>query len=236
VSCAKALRASIPAASTTARSDRRGLTLFELLITLVILIGMAGVTIVALSPLLSGARLEESARSCAQHLQMARAHARYSGRPVVVRSKTDSRGRILLESRTLSVFGSAAPGGELADADTLRGIAGAADREDADLEAELVEGGLIAESWSVTALSDRIRLDRVAPGGEIGGVRPIWMDDEVPGIMTVTSMVLAVFLPDGSAISPGSFFVIDADDRAAEVTIEPWTGRAQHRLLTEFSE
>ena len=232
MNCAKASKTSIPARRTKARSDRRALTLFELLITLVILIGMAGVSFVALMPLLGGARLDESARLCAHHLQMARAHARLTGRPVVVRSWRDAEGVTLLESRTLVVFGLGDPLEALADIDTLRGIAAAPEAEDADVEADLVAGAMIAESWAATTLPRSIRLERVAPGGEVRGVRPMWMDEVVADTSMDAALVLAVYLPDGSAIAPGAVFVLGDEDRTVELTIEPWTGRAQRRAVT----
>ena len=232
MNCAKASKISIRATRATARSDRRALTLFEVLITLVILIGMAGVSFVALMPLLGGARLDESARLCAHHLQMARAHARLTGRPVVVRSWRDAEGVTLLESRTLAVFGRGAPLEALADIDTLRGIAGAPEAEDADVEADLVAGEMIAESWAVTALPRSIRLERIAPGGAVRGVRPMWMDEVVADTSTDAAIILAVYLPDGSAIAPGAVYVVGDEDRTVELSIEPWTGRAQRRPVS----
>ena len=224
---------------------RRGLTLLELLIVLALLAALSIVVVPAVQGPLAERAFDVTAERILDQLRFARNHARANDRTVVVLYRG---GLSMVELREFGADPEAL--GILAEPSGLNQVADAASAfgDDAPVVVdEEMYGTLVLAAYARRELPGGVRLQRERPEFLLD---PRWLDemgwddgdvpdepagageDEDNGFADAFGdpddaealIQLAVFLPDGQALLTQTTWLIDDDERAGTLTIDPFTG------------
>jgi len=237
-------------------TQRRAVTLLELLIAIGLLVALAAIAAPSLMGQLSERRFDATVDAVTQQLLLARAEAQMTGRPVEVRAVT-KRGD------AVGQLGSPTDGGATPPAEVRH--------EQWRVEARLLQLELPDEVMAESEVRTRGGADdHVDPtiyeawaqqplpsGFAIVDERPSWLrelshgasEDEQPANPTSgpsgagrrnndgadVPIRLAVFLPDGSSLIGDTAWLVEDEQRAAAISVDAWTGlpTVQRLKLTE---
>lgn len=221
----------------------RGFTLLEVVLVLAVLVAVVSLVGPALVGRIAPATFERSVIQADNALRVAREDARRTGELVFVYAEHDPEGRATLVSRP-SMLDSANsfPGSEATGQQAggvPEGIGG-------------IGGGPVDSSEStqrlLLALPSRIRLTGEQPtmisessmfqtsdfnGSPAGAANPAVESSWPAGFSTGSEAgpgeprLLVVFIPDGTAVFPGSTWLADDRGRAAKLVVHTATGRAR---------
>jgi len=216
--------------------SRTSSTLFELLVALALLAGLAALIMPAMLDSLDERAFEAAADITDDQLMLARAHSQSTGAPVEVVFKPNPPrvvARLLPDENDAgSTFASAlrAPESPTASAIKVR-----VDDPSAD------DG--IGESWAHQRLEAGVSITTQPPQG-LEGDRPASTIDDADGQPSSAAALdrfdaesavdgddaieddirLAVFMPDGSALMSDAVWLSDKRGRLCRLAINPWTG------------
>lgn len=188
-------------------SHIRAYTMLEVLIVLVLVGLIAGLVGPSMTSRLGAARVDGAASRVESALAEARAEAQETRRPVRVVAVVDEKGRTgvtcepVVSGESTSV--STRPSMEHAFVKATRRVA-------------LPDGCTI----------EGVEARRPTAHRSMGGLRAPIMMGEPRAVEQPQSKVLAVFLPDGSAMTSGAIRVRDREGRGSDVRVNPWTGVA----------
>lgn len=220
----------------------RGLTLLEVMIALGLILALMTVALPAVLQRLPGAIWDETLLQLRSAVRQAAVDCRRTGEPLELVAREDSTGRWVLEARPLSVR-------------EVEGI----DAEDARVltPGELAAAARVQEAASVSSgartylkLPPDYRLVRPSaearaalaamPSGEDS--QADWSAEAREGVdeavraalgertgSPVTSVTLAILMPDGSALSGDSVVLLGPGGRRSEVSVGGWTSRLEIR-------
>lgn len=200
--------------------SRRGFTLLELVIVIGLIIGLSALVLTDMGERLEAGRFEAAGRALESCLVMARSDAQREGRPFAVVTRPV-----------------AARVGVYVDPFDPRLIEDSTPREDD-----------VAPGKPRVVLAERVRVVDRLPAVE----SPSWAPDQdrpetadelweaaarAPSVVNADGgpLVLAVFLPDGTAWSPGrSYLVTGSPDRlkAVSLVVNRWTGAISLRPVS----
>ena len=221
----------------------RGFTLLEVVLVLAVLVAVVSLVGPALVGRIAPATFERSVIQADNALRVAREDARRTGELVFVYAEHDQEGRATLVSRPSMLDSADSFPGSEATGPQAGGVPESIGR---------IGGGPVDSSEStqrlLLALPSRIRLTGEQPA-LIEGVSPLtgidlgdspagsalpsaesMSPDEFPtGVETGPGepRLLVVFIPDGTAVFPGSVWLTDDQGRAAELVVHTATGRAR---------
>lgn len=213
---------------------RRGFTLIEVVLVLTLLVALGAIVLPAVGTLLGPTLFEETVERVRAELLLARADAQRDG--VVVRVTAEPVGRAesredlswRVVSRRVDLFARPPEGGD-------GSILGAG--EDAPLggDEELAAGALLL------ALPRGVRFAEPGdePGSQIEDGRPeaserateppAMEQEEEESAAALDAeprpIVLAIFMPDGSALASTETLLVGSDGRRATLSVSRWSGR-----------
>ena len=202
---------------------RRGLTLLELLIAIGLVVALGALVF----PTMMGRQRQRTFDSTIQiirdQLLLARAHAQATGVPVEVMYYSEAphvEARMFRPERAASRF---------ADADGSAAMLDFPEEPDEEL--------LIPEGWAYRHLAEGVQITRTPPQelqdgddnlfGSFDDDLGAYFDDASASLvleLPPSTIRLAVFLPDGSALLGEGVWVVDKDGRARRIEVNPWTG------------
>lgn len=194
----------------------RGLTLFEILLALALLVAMAALALPSVMSSLNERAFIAASDLLKDQLLRARAYAQAEGKPVEIRFVATSN---LVESRLFRP----GRGADLRDGVFAGETFTFDDEDDADL---VISGG-----WALRDLPPRIVLSRTPPR------ETTLSDDELEFLVgfdpdqeemareeAQAAIRLAVFLPDGSALLGAPVWLSDEDGRVGRLGVNTFTG------------
>ncbi|MCB9844409.1 MAG: prepilin-type N-terminal cleavage/methylation domain-containing protein [Phycisphaeraceae bacterium] len=215
---------------------RRGFTLIELIVAISLVVAMTALIAPMLSEVLRDRAEESALRDLRSAFALAREDARRLDEPVRLVALVSPTGEVELRAALLgregsmAVDGSAGLGGPglSAASEMPPGASGRpAARGPGFTEPRSIAGlilSLPARLWirRVEVESSRLRVveDPLA-SSEWWGVEPV---DEVIRPEPGSSLTLAIFLPDGSALGSAPLELCGRSGVVAELTVNPWTG------------
>jgi hypothetical protein len=88
------------------------------------------------------------------------------------------------------------------------------------------EQAALSGYWAVNALPDGVRIAERESEDESERERSPFSDRAMEKPALAEPLRLAVFLPDGSALSGRAAWIVDENGRAVHLSINPWTGFA----------
>ena len=207
---------------------KRGLTLLETLIALVLLLALGALILPAMMDSLDERTFESAADVTNEQLMMARAHAQATGSPVEVTYKANtSEVQVRLFTPWLagfqssstqdSAYGETSPVGPVAPQEN---------------EGSTATTGVIEQSWACRALGRGMHMSSRPPASSDsqsamqdeqtngrGDDRESWND-----LGKGQDIRLAVFMPDGSALLGDPVWLNDDKGRCGLLSINPWSG------------
>ncbi len=201
---------------------RRGFTILEIIVSISILLLLAGIALPYAWGWLGRHELDAGEDQLTMQLIMARAAAREEGKPVELVARERADGSATLEARFLDVSGDAEGRDELAETD-----------EGADGEA------CIEASWARWTLPSGMTLDiQLASSGDES--EEDFAEDEADS-STVVGMgfpirLVALFLPDGSALIAPTLILATRNGSERSIAIDPVTGRPRRSVPERVDE
>lgn len=194
----------------------RGLTLFEILLALALLVVMAALALPSVMDSLNERAFIASSDLLKDQLLRARAYAQAEGETVEIRFVATSN---LVEARLFRP----GRGADMRD-DEFPGEAFTFDDED-------VSDLVIAEGWALRDLPPRIVLSRTPPRvaslseEELEFLVGLDSDQEEIALDVAQAAIrIAVFLPDGSALLGAPVWLSDEDGRVGRLGVNTFTG------------
>jgi prepilin-type N-terminal cleavage/methylation domain-containing protein len=225
---------------------RRAFTLLELLVALAILLTIAGITLPSMVRILAEREFESAGDVVVNHLLLARSHAQTSGEMVEVRFVADPPH---LEARRFDPRVSDDESQVMFPARDEARVMPTLTRLDRSYDDE-ESARLIARGWAQRAMPGDVRITRTQPERDDLRYPDAYADEAyvpflaemedayaaAPGVEDDVPVFirLAVFLPDGSALLADPVWLVDEDDRAAKLTVNPWTGLAELERLEDL--
>jgi hypothetical protein len=201
--------------------SRRALTLLEVLIALTLLVALGAIAFPAMMRSLGGRAFDATGDVIVNHLLLARATAMEQGELIEVAYLTEPARLVARRFEPALLEAPAAPGAE-------EGF-GAPPTWDTAWTAEDEAPAPIAEGWAVRALPRGLELrnqppaslDENDPEAMLAAMEAEALDEAAP---EQAPMRIAVYLPDGSAMIAGDFWLLDEEGRSARLRVSPWTG------------
>jgi len=210
---------------------RRGVTLLELMLALALVLALAAITWPALVATGEHRALSNAADAVEKQLLLARAHAMIERTAVEVRFDAAARAFTVREL----VPGAVAGAGESAQpSDTETDSHGADDGTTAASDAAIIK-----LDWAVLELDPRIKASATPPLDATGATdasgfadavaremaeRQAMLEDLQSGESLQESVVVAFFLPDGSAPVSSAIWLTSEDGRSLRIEVGAWTG------------
>jgi len=222
----------------------RGFTLLEVVLVLAVLVAVVSLVGPALVGRIAPATFERSVIQADNALRIAREDARRTGELVFVYAEQDSEGRTTLVSRpsmldTAASFpGSAGQTGPQAGGvpEGIGGLgAGPIDSSETSQHLLLELPSRISLTGEQPAMIEDlsplagIDLGDSPSGSAVPSAESLSPDGFPTGVETGSDepRLLVVFIPDGTAVFPGSVWLTDDQGRAAELVVHTATGRAR---------
>ena len=217
--------------------NRRGVTLLELLLAIVLLLALAGLVLPALFDRLTERAFESSAEIVRCQLLLARAHAQATGEPIEVLFESDPP---RVAARRFDVG--------LVDPEPGRGAPGEENLSDEPFgvtsldDEQAPETRRIPEPWADRALADGVWIAKrwglaEEGSGGLGAATGIWAarDEalEIKADETPRTIRLALFMPDGSAVLAEPVWIRGAHGRRGRLTVNHWTGLPSFERVME---
>lgn len=194
----------------------RGLTIFEVLLALSLLVAMAALTLPSVMDTLHEQTFAASSDLLKDQFLRARAYAQAEGEPVEIRYVRSSN---IIETRLFI------PGGSIDVDDDV--IAGETFISDVDENTDLTISG----GWALQELPARVALSRTAPPEASLSQEDLEFSSagetdsgEIARHETQSVLRLAVFLPDGSALLSTPVWLSDDDGRLGRFGVNTFTG------------
>ncbi len=188
----------------------RGLTLIEILVALGIVIALAALVLPTLSWMSRFRPLDTACEDVQALYLRARAHAAVNGRPVRIQLSQSTLEADWFDVEARSLDGTDEPGGSGDDG------GGAS------------ESSFPLATWSRVGLQDEVRYQarsRFLSAASDESSSLIESDDLVLDDVLDTTVLLAILLPDGTAISREELVLSDAMGRTRGILIDELTGR-----------
>jgi Tfp pilus assembly protein FimT len=199
---------------------RRGVTILELLVVIGLLLALASVALPIVVTRAAGSALPEAQQQVEAALMLARADAQRDSAPVRVRARACAQGGMELVAETVELRqGGTDRGAASADADGSDPVSGSDERTRLSAVYTLPRGIVLSDSVKSADAVAHQPLAEPVTGGAAAAASNDWV-------------LLAVFLPSGEAIRPGPRYLIDERGRAAELVVEPWSGRLSIRPVS----
>lgn len=216
---------STPGASTGAdrRPPRGAFTLFELLVSIVVIAGVAALVVPSLLNILDDAAYDAAGEVLTSQMLLARAAAQESGRPVEVVYAAADRAVIARWFDPARAAEEARSGASPNAFATRRGMSGVP-----------VDATTITEPWAARPLAGNATLTGERPAAL--DPDPLGFEREAPAPPagfgpTEPPLRIAVYLPDGSVLVSRDVWLVDEGERMAALAVNAMTGQPKLERL-----
>ncbi len=210
----------------------RGFSLLELVVAIAIMLAITAISVPIIQGVIADRSFDTATGAVLDHLQIARSHAQLTGEATMVVYRDDPP---RLEVR------------QLHNDDESDAVLATEDDLMSDPDDEEVAGTLVATAFAVRHLAARVQMQSTRPESALDTLEneldQEWPETDSPDYAdgafddefsdTRVSFTLVVYLPDGSALPGGEIWMVDSEQRLAQIVIDPFTGQGRLERIVE---